>query len=263
MKITIKAISYLFLITLLFSCTPLDSDSNDSIEKTAKEEQTIKGTATAIEFGKDGYTTKVMLENGTSLKALISISNVGGMQNYTSLEEGDFATLRGEVIKIGEEKQMIVREIIHVRKKNPVLLIKENSFQGIAPGDKIVSHSKNTEKNILKTGEGEFVSYQIKNKKFGTVGFFLPDPNDETLVGNITIDAPQAKTIKGINIGSTFKELMKKYPKAKVHGSEIEGRTYARNGQLSFRLNTSHFSYEVDPSKISEDTEVVEILINR
>jgi len=56
---------------------------------------------------------------------------------------------------------------------------------------------------------------------------------------------------------------MKKYPKAKVHGSEIEGRTYANFGQLSFRLNTSYFSYEVDETKIPKSTEIVEIIINR
>jgi len=125
MKITVKAIGYFLLINLFFSCTPKDSDSTDAFENTEKEEQVLKGTARDIEFGKDGYTTKIVKDDGVYLKALISISNVGGMQNYTSLEEGDFATLRGEVIQIGEEKQMIVREIIHVRKKDVPLLIKE------------------------------------------------------------------------------------------------------------------------------------------
>lgn len=260
MKITIKAIAFLFLATLIFSCTP--KESNESFEND-KEEQVIKGTATQIDFGKDGYTTKIVKDDGNSLKALVSISNVGGMENYTSLEEGDFVTLKGEVIKIGEEQQMIVRKIIHVRKKTASLLVKEKSFQGISPGDKITSHSRKLEKSTLKNGEGEFVSYQIKNKKLGTVGYLLPDPNDETLVGNITVESSEAKTIKGIKIGSTYGELMKKYPKAKVHGSEIEGRTYAKYGQLSFRLNASYFSYEVDAAKILKNTEVIEILINR
>lgn len=263
MKITIKAISYLMLITLFFACTPKDSDSNESFENTENEEQVIKGTATQINYGKDGYTTKIVKDNGSSLKALVSIPNVGGMENYTSLEEGDFATLKGEVIKVGAEQQMIVRKIIHVRKKTTSLLIKENSFQGISPGDKITSHSSKLEKNTLKNGEGEFVSYQIKDNKLGTVGYLLPDPNDATLVGNITVESDEAKTKKGIRIGSTFGELMKKYPKAKVHGSEIEGRTYAKAGDLSFRLNTSFYSYDVDITKVSKSTEVIEILINR
>lgn len=145
------------------------------------------------------------------------------------------------------------------------LLIKANSYQGITPGDAIAQHQATLQKDILKTGEGNFDIYRIKATagEAQFVGFLDPDPMDESKVGDIIIDVPEAQTEAGIQVGDTFKDLKEKVPNIEVHGSEIEGRTYAKAGQLSYRLDVANFNYEVDMDKIPATAKVMEIMINR
>lgn len=145
------------------------------------------------------------------------------------------------------------------------LSISANAFRGITVGDAISAYAKSdyVQQDTLKTGEGDFVVYTIKDFNNNPAGYFMPDPNNESRVGDITVQTQMAKTAEGIHVGSTLGDLRMRFPNIAVHGSEIEGRTYARHDTLSYRLDVAIFSYEVDKSKIPADTKITEIIINR
>ncbi len=143
------------------------------------------------------------------------------------------------------------------------LPISENSFRGIEVGDKISSHSGYIKKEILQTGEADFDIYRIKDFDNNPVGYFVADPNNERLVGDITIESETAETSKGIKVGSTFQELMEKLPAIEVHGSEIEGMTHATYKTLSYRLDVQNYTYQLNMKKVPLDTKIIEIIIGR
>ena len=260
MKYSLQIVSIFIMIFSLAYCT--SNEIKDSLENQTNQ-KIISGKVTFIENGKDGYTAHIKTEQKEIFHALISISNVGGMENYTRLVIGDKTTLKGETWNNLDPSQIRITEIIDVEKKEIPLLISQKSFQGISPGDLISSHLNALEKGNLRNGEGTFEVFYIKNKKFGKVGYLLNDPNNESLVGNIIIEFKGARTERGIHVGSSFEKLLKKYPELNVHGSEIEGRTYARSDNLSFRLNSNNFTYEVEKDKISKEVKIMEIIINR
>ena len=119
------------------------------------------------------------------------------------------------------------------------------------------------EKKEMRNGEGTFEIYEIKDFGNNPAGYFVSDFNDEGRVSDITVTTPKAATTEGIKVGSTFEELRKVFPNIEVHGSEIEGRTYAKANNLSYRLDVVNFSYEMDISKIPANTKITEIIINR
>lgn len=154
-------------------------------------------------------------------------------------------------------------ETVKESPKPAVPSIEETAFEGISPGDKIAEHQGNLEQAIQKNGEGTFDIYNIKNATYGVMGYLYPDPKTPTLVGDVVINSPLAKTKDGIHVGKTFGALMQKYPNIEVRGSEIEGRTYAKQNNLSFRLDFPHFKYELDKKTIPPTTKIIEIVIGR
>lgn len=142
------------------------------------------------------------------------------------------------------------------------LFISTTSYRGITPGSEISMHAAYMQKAAMKTPEGTFDIYKIKDYKDGFAGYFLADPRDETKVGDIVIDVERARTLQGIHVGSTFAELLK-LPELSVHGSEMEGKTYALQYRHSYRLDIANFSYDVDINSIPADTKVTEIRIKR
>jgi len=225
---------------------------------------TITGTANSIEAGKDGYTTQITTEDDATYDALISISNVGGIENYTRLATGDEATLKGKFTKIDNKNQLMVTEIINTVKKNVVPTINNDNFAGITLGDKIADHSASLKKDVLKNGEGSFEIYRIQSEVYGSIAYLLADPKDETVVGQIIINSPAAKTTDGLHVGSTFENMMAIDPDVEVHGSEIEGRTYANfttHTGIAFRLNTQNYVYDVAKEKIAPTARITEIVI--
>lgn len=141
------------------------------------------------------------------------------------------------------------------------LLINSSSFAGITLGDEIAKHSSSLIKEEMRNGEGSFEIYRIKNQNEKIVGYLSASPKDASKVGSITIESPTAKTIEGIHLGSTFSELRTAYPTLKVHGSEIESRTYATIQNYSFRINTPNNTYEVDVDEVPVTAYVTEIVI--
>jgi hypothetical protein len=267
----IKTLLLLLVLNLTFSCsnnknnTPKEDATTQTAANKAKSVDTIivNGNVKAITFGKDGYTAEVQTETEGVYAALVSIINVGGRENYKSCDIGDKVSFKGLPSKLGDVKQLMVKEIISITPTRTQLLISPISFRGIQIGDLIANHNDYIKKTKLKTGEGSFDVYEIKDFENNPAGYFLPDPNDKLLVGDITVNTPKAQTAKGIKIGSTFQDLLKGFPDIAVHGSEIEGRTHATANNISYRLDVANFKNDVDKAKIPATTKITEITINR
>lgn len=146
---------------------------------------------------------------------------------------------------------------------NSLDIVFPDSFRGISPGDKMATHEGELAKSQLVNGEGDFTIYLILDQQGGKIGYLMPDPNDETKVGDITITSSIPETTEGMRVGMTLGDLFDRYQNLKIHGSEIEGRTTASKDQLSFRLDANNPTYEIDPMKIPLDTKIIEISVNR
>ena len=264
----INIMKNLLYFALLLSTTLLLISCTTSEQQDAKESEiTISGLVTATTNGKDGYTAHIKTKEQGDYTALVSIPNLGKDGGYQRINIGDHTSLRGKVLS-SDNRHLIVSQIISVEKaidraNVDFPMIKDDSFRGISPGDKVSDHQQYIQADKLKTGEGSFDIYQIRGYDKGAVGYFFPDPKDKTLVGNIVINTPFPKTEQDIHVGKSFAELQKALPNLKVHGSEVEGRTYAKNANLSYRLNTPNFTYQVDMEKIPAATKIIEIIVNR
>ncbi|MFK8005209.1 MAG: hypothetical protein AB8H03_02515 [Saprospiraceae bacterium] len=139
--------------------------------------------------------------------------------------------------------------------------IKKKSFQGISIGDNISEKASMLTKEVMQTGEGDFVTYEIKSDAGEKLAFVMPDPRDPKLVGDITIISPNAMTSKGVRVGMTLGELKKRIGELTVHGSEIESRTSVAKDNFRYRLDAANNTYEIDQSKVSDDVKILEITI--
>lgn len=77
--------------------------------ETAGAALTVKGTVTAINRGKDGYTASVTAQDGKTYLATISIPNLDDPKQYRSVNVGDMITVTGETFAMGAETGMRVR----------------------------------------------------------------------------------------------------------------------------------------------------------
>ena len=145
------------------------------------------------------------------------------------------------------------------------LLIEPNQFYGIKLQDAFLELQKKypgrLAKGIKKTGEGSFQIYTVNGADGSLLAHIYPDQKDQKLVGQIEIVSPNAKTRNGLKIGNTFKDLENKEGEVEVHGSEIEGRTYAGKDGIYYRLAMNHFFYGLDKSSIKPDVKIIEIVI--
>jgi hypothetical protein len=266
---TIKAVLLLTIINVTFACSnpsnnPPKADATTQTENNT-ELITITGTVKKITAGKDGYTADVETDKDGIYAALVSISNVGGPEQHKDCAVGDQVSFKGIPSVLGNTKTLMVKEIISITpySGDTQMLITSNSFRGIQVGDPIAKHSDYAKKSKMKTAEGNFEVYQIKDFENNPAGYFMADPNNKLLVGNIIVESSKAETDKGISVGSTFKDLLNAFPNIEVHGSESEGRTYAQTGNISYRLATPNFTYDVDKTKIPTTTKITQIIINR
>nr|WP_314897981.1 hypothetical protein [uncultured Flavobacterium sp.] len=95
------------LITIVFCAISCSS------VKTA----TVSGKVSAIQKGKDGYTATIENTKGRIYFGTISIPNLSNPQLFKQAEIGDTIVVKGEVWKMGKEKQITVREIIELKKE--------------------------------------------------------------------------------------------------------------------------------------------------
>jgi hypothetical protein len=285
MTTTIKSVSLLFVLTLAFACSNPKTPSTDATAQpvataqpaaTAQpvattqpvavsnvksaESTTIMGVVMKITMGKDGYTANVQTDAEDSrCDALVSIVNLGGPDKFKTCRVSDNVTFKGRLSE--GDKKMIVEEIISITQTKELTMITPMGFRGIHSGDAIKKHSAYVKKTTIKTGEGSFEVYAITGIDNKPAGYFSPNSDNELLVGDITVETPNAQTEQGIKVGSTFKDLLKAFPNIEVHGSEIESRTYASAGGLSYRLDVARNTYKVDRAKIPATTKITDIWI--
>ncbi len=97
------------------------STNNDSVtpeavpEKNAQlaegTEITVEGKITEINQGKDGYTAKIKMADGTVYFATISIPNLKDPKQYKKYDIGDVIKVKGKTFKIEEDTMIKVEEL--------------------------------------------------------------------------------------------------------------------------------------------------------
>ncbi|MFV7236887.1 OB-fold nucleic acid binding domain-containing protein [Flavobacterium sp. ZB4R12] len=108
---------------------------------------TVSGEVSAIQTGKDGYTATIENKKGRIYFGTISIPNLSNPQLFKQAEIGDTIVVKGEVWKMGKEKQITVREILELKKKN----IAEAKITGIVQS---VEKGKDGYTAKIKTTDG-------------------------------------------------------------------------------------------------------------
>jgi hypothetical protein len=142
-------------------------------------------------------------------------------------------------------------------------LVSNGYFLGLIPGGSLAEFIDGLRSDVLRTGEGDFDVHYIDSAEGDELGYVMADPRDEGTIGNIFITSTKVVTEKGVRVGMSYSELVEKMGELEVHGSEIEGQTYANSEGLAFRLDTGNWSYEIDPSTIKPDTKIIEIVVER
>jgi len=140
----------------------------------------------------------------------------------------------------------------------------EGEFQGVKVGTPLAAleqkFGKKLDKAVMKTGEGDFEYYSLRNETGQEIArFFL---TDDKRVRMIETTSSLWKTTKGIHAGSTLRELRAAYPDLEIHGSEIESRTSASSAatKWSFRIDASFGSYELSPKELASISPETKIL---
>lgn len=114
-------------------------------------------------------------------------------------------------------------------------------------------------KGVLENGEGTFEIWDIMDETHGKIGYVMEHPMEKGKVGGISITSDKVETGDGLRVGSTWANIVGKFPDTQVYGSEIEGRTSAVVGRYSYQLDERHWQYELDESKIPPTAKVEEI----
>jgi hypothetical protein len=140
-------------------------------------------------------------------------------------------------------------------------LIKDNTFMGISPGNKISEVSTRIEKALVGNGEGEFEAYLIFTSEGEQVGYFLPSYLDPQLVGPIIIKYKSAHTSGGLKYGMSFGDVIQIIDDFEVHGSEIESRVHIFYNDLIFRLDHASTKVDLDIEEVPKDSRIIEIQI--
>ncbi|MFV5689866.1 hypothetical protein ACM55M_14710 [Flavobacterium sp. ZT3R25] len=137
---------------------------------------TVSGKVSAIQKGEDGYTATIENAKGRIYFGTISIPNLSNPQLFKQAEIGDTIVVKGEVWKMRKEKQITVREILELKKKN----IAEAKITGIVQS---VEKGKDGYTTKIKTTEGAIYFAVISIPNLGS-----PEKHREFKIGeNITL----------------------------------------------------------------------------
>lgn len=260
----IKLIILFFIPIWMVSCSPKERKEGKATTEESSKDMVVKGIVRIIENkNENSYTANVQTNEGDTYVSFISRENLISPDNFTLIKAGSRVILSGVFSIKDKRNHLKVKEIVKSGDTPPELVIFENSFHGITIGDEISIYKQYIKKEVLKTPEGDVVIYRIKSFNNEIVGFFYPDPKNKNLVGEITVETPMAETVNKIKVGKTFLYLAEKFPFMEIHGSEIDGKTYASAKNFSYRLDVVNHKYDVDIAKIPLDTKITEIVIRK
>ncbi|MGB3464780.1 MAG: hypothetical protein WBA74_05910 [Cyclobacteriaceae bacterium] len=141
-------------------------------------------------------------------------------------------------------------------------VIGQDSFMDMKLGSAIDTDSKYLKKEVKTTDEETYNGYALFDDNGKKIGFIYPRFNDDTLIERIEITSPEYRTTKGINVGSTFRELENAYPNIKTNGSAADGKTTSATGNYRFILDATFNNYEIDVSDVRPDTKIKKIIIS-
>ncbi|MBC6993272.1 hypothetical protein QWY85_13515 [Neolewinella lacunae] len=141
--------------------------------------------------------------------------------------------------------------------------IANGAFLGIKPGEPLANYTATLRAGLLQTGEGDFDVFYIDGAAGEELGYVMPDPNDESKVGDIYLTSPKVRTSAGVHVGMTHARLVEVLGPLEFHGSEIEGYTSAQKDGMAYRIDAGNWSYEIDQQTITPETELIEIVILR
>lgn len=121
-KTLIKTFLLTTVMGLAFACsnnqnnTPSATTTPQTVAANEKSVDPIivNGTVKTVTFGKDGYSAEVQTAKEGIYAALVSITNVGGRENYKSCEVGDTVTFEGEFSVLENIRQVKVSKIISI-----------------------------------------------------------------------------------------------------------------------------------------------------
>ncbi|SEQ89629.1 hypothetical protein [Neolewinella agarilytica] len=143
-------------------------------------------------------------------------------------------------------------------------LISTDGLLGMTPGKLLADFSAGLREGKLDTPEGEFDVLYIDGAEGEELGYLVPEPRDERMIGEITITSSKVVTAPGLRVGNTFAELQERLAgDLEVYGSEVEGRTYAVSDGVWYRLDAGNWMQDVDQGSIPPDTKVIEIVLPR
>ena len=91
--------------------TEVAVDTLTKEELNAPVTTTVKGTVTAIEQGKDGYTAHLKDDSGKEYHATISIPNLDDPKEYRAVKVGDVITVHGESWKMEDHLHIKVEKL--------------------------------------------------------------------------------------------------------------------------------------------------------
>ncbi|MEL1245926.1 hypothetical protein AAEO56_16755 [Flavobacterium sp. DGU11] len=74
-------------------------------------EITVEGKITEINQGKDGYTAKIKMADGTVYFATISIPNMKDPKQYKKYNVGDVIKVKGKTFRVEEDTMIKVEEL--------------------------------------------------------------------------------------------------------------------------------------------------------
>ncbi|MEM7571458.1 MAG: hypothetical protein AAF433_01105 [Bacteroidota bacterium] len=140
-------------------------------------------------------------------------------------------------------------------------IISETGFNGLSSGLRFSELSDELELGIVEMGEGDFEVHFIPGPDGDPIGYILPHPWDESLTGTVVFRSSEVRTPAGITVGNTYGDLRQLLPDIEVHGSEIEGHTYAEDGELLYRLDSYNWAYDLTGIDIDPTTQILEINI--
>jgi len=144
--------------------------------------------------------------------------------------------------------------------KNKTIPVEETNFFGIELGAPLSKYETLITKGRIRVEEGIIEVYNIEQGGV-EIGYLLPDSSNSELVGNIFIQSPKAVTSDGFKIGTTFKEIVTKYPTVEINNTEVESRTIAKIGNIYYHLDFASNKLELNRNNIPETAKVVEIRI--
>lgn len=143
-------------------------------------------------------------------------------------------------------------------------LVNMDGLLGMMPGNLLSDFSAGLREGKLDTPDGEFDVLYIDGAEGEELGYLVPEPRDERMIGEITITSSKVVTEPGLRVGNTFAELQDRLAgDMEVYGSEAEGRTYAVSDGIWYRLDAGNWMQEVEQSTIPPDTKVIEIVLPR